>query len=79
MASETPDEEPFGTTPLPTSTADIGGTGAAGSDDPTSTTALSSPVEIVLDMDPIVDPVNGIAQQPQTQQIIICASYTFFK
>lgn len=63
MASETPEEEPFGTTPLPTSTADIGGNGGD--------SVNGSPVEIVLDMDAVVDPVNGIAQQPQTQQIAV--------
>jgi enhancer of mRNA-decapping protein 4 len=54
MAIES-DEEPFGTTPLPTSTADVDGDGTG------------APVEIVMHMDPLVD----IAQQPQTQQIAV--------
>ncbi|KAG7349893.1 WD40 region of Ge1, enhancer of mRNA-decapping protein [Nitzschia inconspicua] len=74
MATASYDEEPFGTTPLPTSTAEIGGGGSGttpSGDDAAASGIVSSPVEIVLDMDPVVDPINGIAQQPQTQQIAV--------
>ena len=55
------DDEPFGTTPLPTSTSDLAGSKSTGRD----------PVEITLDMSSLVDESSGIAQQPQTQQIAV--------
>ena len=57
MASDAADhEEPFGTTPLPVSTADINADGNG-----------NSPVDIVLNIDPLISQ----AQQPQTQQIAV--------